>query len=237
MTRRSNRARTGFGTVLAGAAACILAACGGASQTHSSTATSSASTLAANQPTSASASTTTQSAAIQSNSSSGGPASASTARLTAPGTHLKPGVTATVRYDTILANGKNGPSWKLALTIESITAGSMSDFKGVTLTGVPKGSIPTYVKLKMANLGPNVMKTGTNDPADAVQAIEDNGEGDSNLILTGFFPPCPDADTPNPIAVGQTFTTCETYIEPGEATSIGYNGSSSTLDSPIIWSP
>jgi hypothetical protein len=166
-----------------------------------------------------------------------GPASASTAKLTSPGTHLKPGATAIVQYDTILANGNNGPSWKLALTIESIKAGSMSDFKGVTLTGVPKGSIPTYVKLKMTNLGPNVMKTGTNDPADAVQAIEKNGQGDNNLILTGFFPPCPDADTPNPFAAGETFITCETYMEAGEATSIGYNGSSSTLDSPIIWSP
>jgi hypothetical protein len=237
MTRRSNRARASYATVLAAVAACSLAACGGTSQTHSSTDTSNATTSAAGQPTTASASTTTQAAATQSNSSTGGPAPGSTAKLTAPGTHLRPGATAIVEYDTVLANGNNGPSWKLALTIESIKAGSMSDFKGVTLTGVPKGSMPTYVKLKMTNLGPNVMKTGSNDPADAVQAIEKNGQGDNNLILTGFFPPCPDADTPNPFAAGQTFTTCETYMESGEATSIGYNGSSSTLDSPIIWSP
>jgi hypothetical protein len=178
-----------------------------------------------------------QAAVTQSNSSSSSPASASTATLTAPGTHLKPGATATVKYDTVLDSGKNGPSWTLALTIESITAGSISDFNGVTLTGVPKGSIPTYVKLKIANLGPSPMKTGSNDPADAVQAVQKNGDADSNLILTGFFPPCPDADTPNPVAVGQTFTTCETYMEPSKATSIGYDGSSSTLDSPIIWSP
>jgi hypothetical protein len=237
MTRRSNRARAAYATMLAAVASCILAACGGTSQTHSSTDTSNATRSAAGQPSAVSASTTAQAATTESSSSTSGQASTSTARLTAPGTHLRPGATAIVKYDTILANGNNGPSWKLALTIESIKAGSMTDFKGVTLTGVPKGSIPTYVKLKMTNLGPNVMKTGTNDPADAVQAIEKNGQGDNNLILTGFFPPCPDADTPNPFAVGQTFTTCETYMESGEATSVGYNGSSSTLDSPVIWSP
>jgi hypothetical protein len=234
--RRSNRARACYASVLAAAATCGLAACGGTSQTPSASETSTATTSAVSQPTAASATATTQAAETQSHSSTGGATSASP-KLTAPGTHLKPGATAIVEYDTLLANGNNGPSWKLALTIESIKAGSMSDFKGITLTGVPKGSMPTYVKLKMTNLGPDVMKTGTNDPADAVQAIEKNGQGDNNLILTGFFPPCPDADTPNPFAAGQTFTTCETYMEPGEATSIGYNGSSNTLDSPIIWSP
>jgi hypothetical protein len=235
MTRRLNPARACFATAVAAVAVCSLAACGSSNQTQSSAPASNATT--SGQPTAAGASTTTPAAATESGASTGSPAPASTAKLTAPGTHLKPGATAIVEYDTVLANGNNGPSWKLALTIESIKAGSISDFKGVTLTGVPKGSIPTYVKLRMTNLGPKVMKTGTNDPADAVQAIEKNGQGDNNLILTGFFPPCPDADTPNPFAAGQTFTTCETFMEPGEATSIGYNGSSSTLDSPVIWSP
>jgi hypothetical protein len=237
MTKRPHTARTACAIVLATAATCGLAACGGSSQTHSSASATKTTTSTASQPAAASTSSTTHAATSDSNSSAGSPAPPSTASPTTPGTHLKPGATAIVRYDTILANGKNGPSWKIALTIESITAGSMSDFKGVTLTGVPKGSIPTYVKLRMTNLGPGAMKTGTNDPAYAVQAFEKNGQEDSNLILTGYFPPCPDADTPNPFRAGQTFTTCETYMQPGEATSIGYNGSSSTLDSPIIWSP
>jgi hypothetical protein len=237
MMKRSDTARATYATAVAVVAACSLAACGSTSQTASSAHTSNATTPAAAQPAAASGSTTTPAAATQSSSSTRGPAPGSTAKLTAPGTRLKPGATAIVEYETVLNNGNNGPSWKLALTIESIKAGSMADFKGVTLSGVPKGSLPTYVKLRMTNLGPNVMKTGTNDPADAVQAFEKNGQGDNNLILTGFFPPCPDADTPNPFPAGQTFTTCETFMEHGEATSIGYNGSSSTLDSPIIWSP
>lgn len=150
---------------------------------------------------------------------------------------LKPGQTAIVDYDTTLANGNSGPSYKLQLTIESITAGSMADFKGISLTGVPKCSTPTYVKLLMTNLSGHAINTSSNDPADAVQAIEHNRQMDNNLILTGYFPPCPDADTPSPFAAGQGFTTCETFMEHGEATQIGYNGSSSTLDSPVIWSP
>jgi hypothetical protein len=150
---------------------------------------------------------------------------------------LKPGQTAIVDYDTTLANGNNGPSYRLQLTIESITAGSMSDFKNISLSGVPKGSTPTYVKLQMTNVGGKAIKTSTNDPADSVQAILHDGEMDNSLILEGYFPPCPNTETPNPFAAGQSFTTCETFMEHGEATQIGYNGSNSTLDSPIIWSP
>ena len=202
-------------------AACGLAGCGGGSNATSTGSSASTPSPASTSP--AAGSTTA--------------APAATAKPTAPGTMLKPGQAAIVDYDTVLANGNNGPSYRLQLTIESVTAGSIADFKGISLTGVPKGSTPTYVKLRMTNLSRHAMNTSSDDPADAVGAIEHNGQLDSNLILTGYFPPCPDADTPNPFAPGQTFTTCETFMEPGAATQIGYNGSDSTLNSPIIWSP
>lgn len=149
---------------------------------------------------------------------------------------LKPGQTATVDFDTTLPNGNDGPSYKLRLTIESIKKGSISDFNGLSLTGVPKGDIPTYVKLHMTNLSGKSFSTSNLDPADSVQAIDPNGDADGNLIITGYFPPCPDTDTPSPFAAGASFTTCETFMEPSEATKIGWNGSSATLDSPVIWS-
>ena len=160
---------------------------------------------------------------------SGGP------RLTRPGTTLKLGQTAVVEFDTITAKGKSGPSYKLQVAIESITAGSISDFKGISLTGVPKGDSPTYVKVKMTNVSGKPFRTSSLDPANAVQAVVGNHLG-SSLIIAGYFPRCPDADTPNPFKAGQTFTTCETYMQKGQATKIAYNGSSKTLDSPIIWS-
>jgi hypothetical protein len=136
-----------------------------------------------------------------------------------------------------LANGNDGPGYKLQVTVEAITAGSIADFNGISLSGVPKGSAPTYVKLQMTNLSGRAIGTSNDDSANAVQAIEHNGQMDNNLILTGYFPHCPDANTPNPFAAGQSFTTCETFMEHGEATQIGYNGSNATLHSPIIWSP
>jgi hypothetical protein len=157
--------------------------------------------------------------------------------LTPPGTTLKAGQTAIVEFDTTLANGNNGPSYKLRLTIDSITAGSMSDFSGISLTGVPKGSSPTYVRLGMTNLSAHAINTTNDDPADSIGAIQADGNLDSSLILTGYFPHCPDVSTPSTFASGQSFTTCETFMEKGEATKIGYDGSSATLSDPIMWTP
>jgi hypothetical protein len=215
--------------------ACVLAGCGGSSQSTSSTtqSTQAASTPAAT--TSATSTAATNAAATSSSTAAAAPATPAGA-LTAPGTTLKVGQPATVEFDTTLNNGNNGPSYKLGLTIESITLGKMSDFNGISLTGVPKGDVPTYVKLKMTNLSGKSMNTSDQDPADSVQAIDANGDADGNLIMTGDFPPCNDTDTPNPFTAGQSFTTCETYMEPALAAKIGWNGSQATVDSPVIWS-
>ena len=149
---------------------------------------------------------------------------------------LKVGQSATVDFDTMLANGNDGPSYKLQVTVLSIKGGSMADFKGISLSGVPKGDSPTYVTVKMSNISGKSFGTSNLDPANAVQAVDGNNL-DTSVIISGYFPPCPDASTPDPLKAGQTFTTCETYMEKGVATKIAYNGSNATLDSPIIWSP
>jgi hypothetical protein len=217
--------------------ACVLAGCGGSSQSSTSTTTSTSSPAATTAAQATSATSTSSTAGASSTTATNAAASSSSSgALTAPGTTLKVGQPATVQFDTTLNNGNNGPSYKLGLTIESITLGKMSDFNGVSLTGVPKGDVPTYVKLRMTNLSGKSMDTSSQDPADSVQAIDPNGDADGNLILTGDFPPCPDNDTPNPFTAGQSFTTCETYMEPALASKIGWNGSEATVDSPVIWS-
>ncbi len=225
-------ARLGMTALLS---ACVLAGCGGSSQSTSSTtkSTQASSTQAAS--TAATSTTATNAAATSSSTAAAAPATTAGA-LTAPGTTLKVGQPATVQFDTTLNNGNNGPSYKLGVTIQSITLGKMSDFNGISLTGVPKGDIPTYVKLRMTNLSGKSMSTSNQDPADSVQAIDANGDADGNLIISGDFPPCPDTDTPNPFTAGQSFTTCETYMEPALAAKIGWNGSAATVDSPVIWS-
>lgn len=210
--------------------ACVLAGCGGSSQSTTSTSTSTqAATPAATSATTANAAATSSSTAAAAPATSGG-------ALTAPGTTLKIGQPATVEFDTTLNNGNNGPSYKLGLTIESITLGKISDFNGISLTGVPKNDVPTYVRLRMTNLSGKSLNTTDMDPADSVQAIDANGDADGNLSIIGDFPPCPDTDTPNPFTAGQSFSTCETYMEPALAAKIGWNGSEATVDSPVIWS-
>jgi hypothetical protein len=216
---------------------CVLAGCGGASQSTSSTQASSTAAQATSSSNALAATSTTATNAAAKSSSTATAASATTAGvLTPPGTTLKVGQPATVEFDTTLNNGNNGPSYKLGLTIESITLGKISDFNGISLTGVPKGDVPTYVKLTMTNLSSQSINPSNLDPADSVQAIDPNGDADGNLIISGDFPPCQDTDTPSPFSAGQTFTTCETYMEPGLASKIGWNGSNATLDSPVIWS-
>lgn len=233
ISARRSTARLAIAAVLG---TCVLAGCGGSSQSTTSTSTSASSPATTTAAQAAPATSTTSTAAQSSTTATNAAASSSTAALTPPNTVLKVGQPATVQFDTTLNNGNNGPSYKLGLTIESITLGKMSDFNGISLTGVAKGDLPTYVKLRMTNLSGKSMSTGDQDPADSVQAIDANGDADGNLIMTGDFPPCNDADTPNPFTAGRSFTTCETYMEPALAAKIGWNGSQATVDSPVIWS-
>ena len=210
------------------AAACAVAGCG--SSTHSSSAAANISSTANGSAAANSASNTT------SDTTTSSPAPAASTKLTAPGSMLKPGQSAIVDFDSTTASGGNGPTYRLQLTIESITPGAVSDFNGISLSGVPKHSTPTYVRLRMTNLSTHAIDTSNTDPVDSVQAVEPSGQMDNSLIISGYFPHCPDADTPSPFAAGQSFTTCQTFFERGGASKVGYNGSNATLDSPIIWS-
>lgn len=211
------------------AAACALAGCGSSGGTSSAT-THAAAATTSSSPSAAPATTTSSTAAPAPASSGSAPA-----RLTHPGANLHVGQTARVAFGTILKSGKNGPSYTFAVTITAITPGTMADFKGISLTGVPKGSLPTYVKLRMTNVGSNTLKTSDDNPVDSIGAVNGN-DIDSSLILEGAFSKCPQVDTPNPFAPGKSFTTCQIYFERGKVTQVGYNGSESTIDQPITWS-
>jgi hypothetical protein len=215
----------GRGALALAAVVLGLAGCGGSSGTPSSTGTTVASSTTAttNTPTTVAATATATT-----------PPPPTSAKVTPPGTTLKPGQSAIVDFDTTNSNGSAGPTYKLQVTIESITPGSRADLKGLSLIGVPAKDVPTYVKVRMTNLSHQAIDPSNLDPANAVQGVVGNNLED-NLIITGYFAPCPDADTPKPFAAGQSFNTCETYMAAAPVAKIGYNGSSATLDSPIIW--
>jgi hypothetical protein len=216
-------------------AAGAVSACGssgssnpGGSQPASNSGSNSASTTGVGgAATTTSASTTPAATTTASSSTASGSGGQS---LTKPGSTLKLGQTADVVW-----NAGTGPNYTFAITVSSISPGSMSDFKDVSLSGVPKGATPTYVKLTIKNIGKKALKTSVGDPAYSMGANESDGL-DGDLSLTGDFPPCPQADSPAEYVPGQTFSTCQIYMERGKVTQIGYDGSVSTIDTPILWS-
>jgi hypothetical protein len=213
----------------------LLAGCGGSnssSQSTTSASTTPASTSASTTP----ATTSTPAATTSASTTTTAAPSGDSGSEAAPGATFKPGQSEVVRYQQLGNSGNYGPANKLKLTIETITAGSMSDFKDVSLSGVPKGSIPTYVKVSMTNLGPQTLKTSDTSPDFDVQGVTNGSQLDSSVSIGGFFAPCPDATAPNPFPVGKTFNTCLTFLVPGGVTKIAYNGADEYLNSPVFWS-
>jgi hypothetical protein len=220
--------RATVSVVMAGCAAtCALAACGSSSAPTAPAAPARSSPTTAASPARSSGSSTPANTAASATS----PA---TPALTQPGSTLRVGQPATIDFNTTLKNGSTGPDYTFKLTIESITPGSMADFKGISLTGVPKGSSPTYVTVRIVNVGRHALRTSVGDPTYSVGAIEGDGV-DGDLSLTGYFPKCPQTDSPNAFVPGRSFRTCQIFMEHGNVTRVGYDGSESTIDTPIIW--
>jgi hypothetical protein len=128
-----------------------------------------------------------------------------------------------------------GPQYPFAITVHSITPGSMSDFKGVSLIGVPKGATPTYVTVTLTNTGTRTLTTSAGDPAYDIGANEPDGI-DGDVTMSGDFTPCPQVDSPKQYAPGQSYSTCQIFMERGKVSAIGYDGGMTTLDDPILWS-
>jgi hypothetical protein len=192
-------------------------------------------------------SSASQAAAVGTNASertpvsSSTPASASTSaagagKIATPGTSLGAGQPATVSFQTETSSGGNGPAYKLDVAVKSIRKGSLKDFNGIQLDANEKASTPYYAQVRITNLGPGAINTSSNDPAVSVEGIDDTGNTQESVTFLGTFPPCPDADTPNPFRAGQSFQTCLTYLVPGGITKVAYTGSDAYETSPVTWS-
>lgn len=233
--RRARVRRSGLSAMLAAMMlAAVLAGCGG-----SSSSTSQASAQGTNASASATASTSTPAStttAAATTTSSAAASTTSAAGATAkPGTALAAGQTATVGFDTTTKTGANGPSYKVAVTVQSIKKGSLKDFAGIQLNATEKASIPYYAKVKITNLSPTAFPTTSNDPAISVEGVDTTGDTDTSVTFFGTFPPCPDTDTPNPFKPGQSVETCLTYLVPGGITKVAYTGTSAYETTPVTW--
>jgi hypothetical protein len=232
--------RVGLSALAATALAVGVAACGssagGTQSASSSAAQSSAATSAAatTSPATSSAAATTGAAATSSATSSAASAGGATA---APGTNLKVGATATVPFATTLKSGKDGPTYKLKVDVESMDKGSLADFNGIKLDATEKASTPYYVKVKITSLGPGKIASTDNDPAIQVEGVDKTGQTQQSVTFFGDFPKCDDKVAPTTMGAGSSFDTCLTFLVPGGISKVAYTGTESYVTKPVTWSP
>ena len=183
----------------------VLAACGGSGGGSSP----------ANQPTSAAppaSSSAPQTPAAPSSSAAGNGGASTAGKLTPPGTHLSLGQQAIVGWDP----GDTGRNvFKLELTVVSIEKGSIAkDFTNVQLNAKDKNSTPYYVTVKIKALSSNP-PSNNDDPAIALNGIDDRGQQQGEVTFFGHFARCDDPQAPRPFTAGKSFTACLTYLMPG----------------------
>jgi hypothetical protein len=220
--------------IVAALVAVGLAACGGSSSRSTTEAAAVGTNASAAAPaTTSTTATTAATGAASTNTSAGG--SSTAAKDAAPGTALAAGRPANVSFQTTTKSGAKGPSFKLQVTVESIKKGSLRDFNGIQLDANEKASTPYYATVRITNVGPTSFSTSSNDPAVSVEGVDDTGNTGTSVTFFGTFPPCPDAETPNPLRAGQSFHTCLTYLVPGGITKVAYTGTDAYETSPVTW--
>ena len=183
----------------------VLAACGGSGGGSSP----------ANQPTSAAppaSSSAPQTPSAPSSSAAGNGGASTAGKLTPPGTHLSLGQQAIVGWDP----GDTGKNvFRLQLTVVSIEKGSIAnDFRNVQLNGKEKASTPYYVTVKIKALSSNP-PSDDDDPAIALNGIDDRGQQQGEVTFFGHFERCDDPQAPRPFTAGTSYTACLTYLIPG----------------------
>jgi hypothetical protein len=218
---RAGRAAAGIGV-----AVLALAACGGSGAGASSGTSASATPTPTPTPTAA--------------------AIAGSGRLTPPGTHLRFGQAATAGWvPTSLDTGSAAhKALKLQVTVRSVEKGTIADFKNVQLKPAERNSIPYYVKVRIKALG-GAPPTGANDDPDVIlDAVDDRGQQQSNIIFLGTFSRCDDARPPKPFANGKSYDSCLAYLMPGGGSiqKVQWNSGPSKanevtpyFDKPIVW--
>lgn len=146
--------------------------------------------------------------------------------LTAAGTKLSFGQTATVAYQP---NDKR--STVLALTVKSVKRAKLKDFSAYVLDDRTKASTPYYVKVKVQNVGTGDVG-GTDIPLWAVDQ--------KNLLIhssgfTNSFTKCPSPNLPKGFGPSSTLTTCLVYLVPDHGTLTAISFRPLQAFDPITW--
>ena len=193
--------RTGVTGLLAIAALGLTACGGGADPQSSSTSSSDAAPSMSTSSTSTSSTSTSSTSTSSGEGSETSPDADAPAELTAPGTELAIGKTATI------PQGDEGGN--VTVTVTKITKGSSADLSKLKDADKYQGFTPVYVQYEM---------TGTDSSADLggdvledVDPILTDGRKASTLIIIGTSPfaKCDANSIPKEFGPGDAETTCQ----------------------------
>jgi hypothetical protein len=146
--------------------------------------------------------------------------------ITAPGTKLGFGETATVAYEV-----KNEGT-VLALTVNSAEQGSLKDFAGFNLEDkYQRQANYYYVRVNVKNAGKDTFG-GVDVP---LWGISGNNTLLPPVRFTSAFAQCPTEPLPKKFAPGDKFTTCLVFLSPnkGKLAGVSYRPTEDYV--PIEW--
>ncbi len=152
--------------------------------------------------------------------------------LTPPGTTLKPGQTAHVKFKSLVGKGTH----KLDVTVLGIEKGASGDFKNVKLDAAQKASTPYYVTVRIKSASGEV-PVKEDDPDVRFDGVDDRGQSHNNVIFLGGFERCDDATAPTPFTKGKSYESCGVYLIPGGGSirEVNWEGADEYYSKPIVW--
>lgn len=146
--------------------------------------------------------------------------------LTAPGTKLSFGQTATVPYEP---NDKRASV--LALTVTSATRASLKDFAAYVLDNRTRASTPYYVHVAVKNVGTGDVG-GTDVP---LWAVDQHNVLIHSSSFTNAFTRCPSPTLPKHFGPAATLKTCLVYLVPNGGTMTSASFRPLQAFDPIVW--
>jgi hypothetical protein len=165
-----------------------------------------------------------------------GASTTAAAGTTAPGTTLALGSPAIVDYKPGIKS--NSPTYRLRVSVASISKAPAADLNGVELEKEQQGKTPYYVKLSITNLGEGNASAEDGVPTAGFQTIDDRGQQGQELTLLGTFRPCESGTQPKQFTRGVTYATCQVYLVGGGGSIVEgeWIGSGDEYaEKPIVW--
>lgn len=147
--------------------------------------------------------------------------------LTAPGSTLEVGDTATVAYQL----PKNRGVGALDITVTSLEKASFDLFTGWELTKETKQTSPYFVRAKLENVG----DTNLGGRPVPLYIVDGQNRLIESSVFTGTFKPCEGASFPKKFKPGDSVKACMVYLSPdkGELTAVSFRPSQDF--NPITW--